>query len=128
MAPDDLNPADLDQLVDIVAGDTVDLPTALDPTDLSLPGAWVTLDTIGPGTLQSAELGCRVVLIAPNVLPTQALAILAPLYNTAKARLRAAGITVGAASTVPVVIPGLESAQLPGLSIPVTFNTTQTAE
>lgn len=132
MAVDDLNPADIQALVDVVAGDPEGpdhIPASIDPSDLNLPGAWVVLDGIGGGTLAGVDLTCRVFLIAPNVVPTQALAILAPLYNTAKARLQAAGIQRnGTTTTELVVVPGTESQPLPALSIPVLFTTSQDEE
>lgn len=127
----DLHPAALDELVALIDGGITDpedpgyVQTSLDPTDLNLPGVWVVLDTFGGGTLAAGEYSCRVFVIAPSVTPSQALGILAPIFNTVVGRLDAGQIARQPATTELVVIPGTEGQQLPAIAIPVTFTYTE---
>lgn len=118
MAHDDLNPADLDALVDMIRGEPADLEASLDPADLNLPGVWVSLTGIPGGRMQGTCLAVSLVLIAGDLPPSVALGHLATLYNTVRPRI--AGLPRnGDVQSVRVTIPGVEGRPMPGLSIPV---------
>lgn len=131
MAHDDLNLADLDELVDLIAGTTRDevgevvepgdIEASLDPGDLNLPGVWVALDGWTKSRLRGAELDCRLFLIAPDINPRDAASELAALFNKVKARIS----PVGRVTTELVAIPGTDGRPLPALAVPVRITTVQ---
>lgn len=121
MAADDLNLADLDELVDLIRGEAEDVEASLNPADLNLPGVWVALDAWTKARLRGAELECRLFLIAPDIEPRDAAAQLIALFNTVKARIS----PTGRVTTETVVIPGVEGRPLPALAVPVRIATIQ---
>lgn len=119
------DPADLDELVAVITGEGESAdPASLDPTDLSMPGSWVRLDSIRRRTLQhSAQLSCTVFVIAPNVSIPQVLTVLSPLAGRVADRLALARIPAPVWTATNVAVPGYDQ-PLPALSVPVTINTT----
>ena len=105
MAHDDLNPADLDDLVSMIR-DGGDVECSLDPVDLNGVGVWVSLTAIRGDRLQGTTLEVTLFLIAPDGPPSTVLRMLAdcttPLRGT---------------------IPGVEGRPMPALSIPVLLHT-----
>lgn len=125
MAHDDLNPADLDELVAIVrGGDPGDLQCSLDAGELTLgPGVWVTLTGI-ESRLSGTILQVSVVCIAADTVPRVALDQLAGLWNTVRPRLDGAGLARnGPVVTRTVTIPGGDGRALPALWVPILLMT-----
>ncbi len=97
--------------------------SSLDPSDLNLPGAWVTVESIQAANLAgSLTLGTVVYLIAPDQDYRRAMEALADLYN------RAVGPTAVVTPDGPVVPQGVilpdTSTPLPALRVPVNITTT----
>lgn len=125
MAHDDLNPADLDELVAIIRGGTPgDLQCSIDAGELTvLPGVWVTLTGI-ESRLSGTILQCSVVCIASDTVPRTALGQLAGLWNTVRPRLDGAGIPRnGSVVSRTATIPGGDGRALPALWVPVLLPT-----
>lgn len=122
MAHDDLNPDDLDDLVDMIRGVDGDVEASLDPADLNLPGVWVSLTGIPGGRMRGTVLAVSLVLIAGDMPPSVALGHLARLYNLVRPRIEGLPRS-GDVVSVRVTIPGVEGRPLPALTIPVLLHT-----
>lgn len=122
MAADDLNPDDLDALVDLIR-DGGDVECSLDPVDLNGTGVWVSLTAIRGDRLQGATLEVTLFLIAPDAPPSVVLRKLADCYNLVRPRIAGLPLTDHVRS-VRVTIPGVEGRPMPALSIPVLVHTT----
>lgn len=115
---DALSFAPLDDLV--AALDAADVQASLDPSELNLPGAWVTVEDITPSTLEGGwDINAVVFLVAADVDHTRAAAALAELFNKATA-----GGVQPDGPVVPqgVIMPG-DPTPLPALRVPVTVTT-----
>lgn len=119
--------ADLEELVELCQGTGPDAtPTSLDPTDLSMPGCWVRLDTVRRSTLGGGvQLACTAYVIAPNVGVPQAIELLALHAGRVADRLSAAKVPAPEWSAVNVAVPGYDQ-PLPALSVPLTVSTRPT--
>lgn len=121
MAHDDLNPADLDELVTMIT-DGGGVECSLDPVDINGTGVWVSLTAIRGDRLQGTTLEVTLFLIAPDGPPSVVLRQLATCYNTVRPRI--AGLPRnGLVQSVRVTIPGVEGRPMPALSIPVLLHT-----
>jgi hypothetical protein len=122
MATDDLNPDDLDDLVDMIkAGGGVEC--SLDPVDLNGVGVWVSLSGIRGDRLQGTTLEVTLFVVAPDGPPSVVLRLLADCYNLVRPRI--VGLPRnGMVQSVRVTIPGVEGRPMPALSIPVMLHTT----
>lgn len=116
--------------MDLTFAPVTDLVTALqaaqvrasvDPAEVNLPGAWVTVEGI-----QAASLGghhrllCAVYLIAPDQDYGRAMNALADLYNAA---IPAVLLPDGPVVPQGVILPG-DTTPLPALRVPVHLFTT----
>lgn len=122
------DPDDLTELVDIISGTGPDAtPASLDPTDLSLPGCWVKLDTVRRHRLGGGaqQLACTVYVIVPNVAIPSAIGLLAEHAGRVADRLAAARVPAPEWSAVSVAVPGYDQ-PLPALSAPLTVSTSPT--
>lgn len=124
MAHDDLNPADLDALVDILRGDPADLQVSLDAGELTIgPGVWVTLSGI-ESKMRGTVLQVSVVCIAADTVPRVALTQLAGVWNAVRPRLDGAGLPRnGPVVARTVTIPGGDGRALPALWVPILLPT-----
>lgn len=82
--------------------DTVGIPAAVDPAEVELPGAWISVTEVdlfalgGGGTVK-----VDVYLIAPDTMPRTALAILGDLAETALTVLDVDRMTTNDALQLP---------------------------
>lgn len=81
---------------------TVDIPSSVDPAEVQVPGAWISvaevdLFTIGGGGTVVVD----VYLIAPDTMPRQALAILGELAGLALSVLSVERMTTNDALQLP---------------------------
>lgn len=101
------------QLVTLLGDSGVRAST--NPEDLTLPGAWVTVETIRPLTVAGQlQLECVVFLITGETDYARAYGELADLYNQAATVLSPDGPVVPQG----VVMPG-DPTPLPALRVPV---------
>lgn len=111
---------DFQPVVDLAASlEAAGVRASLDPSDVNLPGAWVTVETIQAGNLRGTLiLGCVVYLIAPDQDYRRALEALAAAYN-----LTVPGVLTPDGPVVPqgVILPDT-STPLPALRVPVNLN------
>lgn len=105
-----------DPLVALVASlNAAGVRANLDPANLNLPGAWVTVEQIAPLTLAgNLELAAVVYLINPDTDYARAYPALASLYNLVATVLTPDGPVVPQG----VVMPG-DPTPLPALRVPV---------
>lgn len=123
MAAHDIDPAHLDDLVDMLRGDPVDVEASLDPADLNLnpAGVWVSLTglpTQTRGRLQGTVYAVSLLVITGDAPPSTALDNLATVYNLIRPRIEGLPRN-GDVQSVRVTIPGVEGRPMPALSIPV---------
>jgi hypothetical protein len=122
MATDDLNPDDLDDLVDLITAGG-GLEVSLDPVDLYGVVVWVSLSGIRGDRLQGTTLEVTLFVVAPDGPPSVVLRLLADCYNLVRPRI--VGLPRnGMVQSVRVTIPGVEGRPMPALSIPVMLHTT----
>jgi hypothetical protein len=92
-----------------------ELAADVDPSELNLPGAWVTVDQITTANVAGTErLEVSVYLIAADQDHMRAMEGLAALYNLAAAVIR----PDGPVRPTAVVMPG-DPTPLPALRVPV---------
>lgn len=114
---------DFTPLVDLAADlEAAEVRASLDPADVNLPGAWITVESIQAGNLAGTLiLGCVVYLIAPDQDYRRAMEALAELYN------KVVGPTAVLTPDGPVVPQGVilpdTSTPLPALRVPVNLST-----
>lgn len=106
--------ANLDQLVAVLRG--AGMSASVNPEDVNLPGAWVTVEGIRTLTVDhQLQLACVVYLVAADADYARAYAQLAELYNQAiPAALTPDDVVVPQG----VVLPG-NSTPMPALRVPV---------
>lgn len=105
--------APLQQLVELLQG--AGMSASLNPADVNLPGAWVTMTQLQPITLAGdIEIQAVVYLVAGDTDYAQAYDQLADLYNTAATVLD----PDGPVTPQGVVMPGNTTA-MPALRVPV---------
>lgn len=92
------------------------MDAAQDPSDLNLPGVWVTVEGIDPVTLDGSwQLDTVLFLIAPDIDHGRAAELLAELFN----QLTALGVTPdGIVRPQGVIMPG-DPTPLPALRFPL---------
>lgn len=101
-------------LVDLL--EEAEVRATVDPSDLNLPGAWVTVESIQAANLAgTVRLGCAVYLVAPDQDYQRAMEALADLYNRV-----VPGVLTPDGPTVlqGVILPDTTTA-LPALRVPV---------
>jgi hypothetical protein len=114
MTATDLSLSDLEQLVYLLTAAGV--PATLEPEDVSLPGAWVTLESFETRTLKGTpRITAAVYLIAENKDHRRALEALRDLYNSTRTVLRPDGPVVSQG----VILPGAPTEAMPALRVPV---------
>lgn len=95
-----------------------DVFTAMDPAEVNTPGGWLALDEIRRRNVAGQlQLRCSLYLIAPDVSPLEAVAILADLFTKTTTVLTPDGPVV----TQGVVLPDSPT-PLPGLRVPINLN------
>src|SRR5690349_7454627 len=110
---DDLTFEPVEQLVQLIKG--TGLQAAQDPSDLNMPGAWVTLDEVLPSTLGcSWQLQCLVFLIVSVQDYKRASRRLAEAFN----KLHQVIEPDGPVRPQGVLMPG-DPTPLPALRVPV---------
>lgn len=117
MADDDLT---FQPVVDLVAAITAaGLQAAQDPSDLNMPGAWVTVDQIVPNTLAPGwKLQCLVFVIVADQDHRRAMKRLEQAFN----KLQTVLSPDGPVRPQGVIMPG-DPTPLPALRVPVDLYT-----
>jgi hypothetical protein len=128
VATDDLNVADLDELVELLkatdpAGETI-RSVSLDPSEVNVPGIWVSLTGVGPHTLAGVTISLTLYLIVEDAGFARTLGRLADLYNLVRPALPG---PPGVATRSGVVLPG-STTPMPALAVPFDMLTTNPEE
>lgn len=128
MSVDDLNPADLDELVTALkaAGTPEQIRSvSLDSDRLQLPGVWVRFDGLRENVLAGLTVRVTLHLIVPAAggLRRQ-LAALAELRNVVAPVVKSYGGPSGDTTRVGVILPAGPPA-LPALAVPLDLLTSQ---
>lgn len=108
-----LNFGSVDELLDALRGQ--ELEADVDPSNLNLPGAWVTVDQVTPVNVAGDwRLECSVYLVAADQDHRRAMESLAAMFNQAAEAIR----PDGPVRPWNVVMPG-DPTPLPALRVPV---------
>jgi hypothetical protein len=114
MATDQLSFTSVQALTDLLDGAGV--KATLDPSELNLPGVWITVDTFQARTLNGGiRLTVSLWLIVPNVDPVRALEQLADLWRTVRTLVTPDGPT----TTTSVILPGNPTEAMPAFRFPL---------
>jgi hypothetical protein len=100
------------QLVQLLVG--AGMSASTNPEDVTMPGAWVTVEGVRAITLTDIQLECAVYLVVGDQDYARAYTALADLYNQAATVLSPDGLVVPQG----VVMPG-NPTPLPALRVPV---------
>lgn len=128
MAVDDLNPADLAELVTALkaAGTPEQIRSvSLDPDKVQLPGIWVRFDGVRENSLAGLTVRTTVFLIVPAAGGiSRQLAALAELRNVVAPVIKSYGGPNGDTTRTGVILPSGPAA-LPSLAVPLDLLTSQ---
>lgn len=100
----------------VAALNTAEVRATVDPSDLNVPGAWVTVEGIQAANLAgSVTLLCAIYLVAPDQDYQRAMDALAEMYNKT-----VPGVLTPDGPVVPqgIILPDTTTA-LPALRVPV---------
>ena len=111
---DELSFASVQALVDLLDG--VGVKCTTDPSELNLPGVWVTVDEFQARTLRGdIRITVSLWLIVPNVDPMRALEQLAELWRTVRTVVTPDGPT----RTTAVLLPSAPTEPMPAFRFPL---------
>lgn len=114
---DDLTFSPVQELVDAISA--AGLQASQDPSDLNMPGAWVTVDQIVPSVLAGGwEIQTLVFLIVQDQDHRRASKRLAQAFN----KLQTVASPDGPVRPQGVIMPG-DPTPLPALRVPITLYT-----
>lgn len=89
-----------DHVVDAL--ETVDIPASVDPAEVTIPGAWISLREVSDFTMcGGGTVLVDVYLIAPDTMPRDALRILSELTERAMTVLDVEQLTTNDAIALP---------------------------
>lgn len=81
--------------------ETVDIPASVDPAEVTLPGAWISLREVADFTLCGGTVLVDIYLIAPDTMPRDALRILSELTAAAMTVFDVEQLTTNDAIALP---------------------------
>lgn len=122
MLPTDLNPDDLDDLVQILK-DAEIRDVGFDPKQLNKPGVWVNVTGFALELLGGLTVKTQLICLAGTNDPRQALISVAPVFNKVVTALNPIGGPTGDPTTGVWILDG--AARVSGISIPFDLHTTQ---
>lgn len=125
-APDDLNFADVDELIGWL--DDAGVHATMNENDVRIPGVWVRFDELPDSTLGACIIRLTLFPVVEKTSDrSRQNAALAELWNTVRPVVQRAGGPTGSVVPTGLTLPS-SPVVLPALSVPLDLHTVQEGE